>query len=910
MRHHAPRRVLTLALLPLLLALLPACGDDGGKRAAGTCEATSDCGGGVCFDATCYSTCTAQDDCQTEELCVRKTEASGAAVDLCVAASDFAGCADDAGCAEVVTGSCQGARCDTETGLCGLVAFEDGVACEGEQREAGVCAAGACVVEGGCDPNCEERTCGDDGCGSSCGACEEGLACVDGDCACAPDCDGRGCGDDGCGGVCGACEEGLACVDGDCACAPDCDDRLCGDDGCGGVCGVCEEGLACVDGDCVCAPDCDDRVCGDDGCGGVCGVCEGGVPCSAFGTCGVDCLACGFEAQCLSAGFEEGEALSWTLGGDAQLVEAEGLTVAPAGQHMLRLANTQSQTGSLEIVTCVPAGTTALHFAWRLYSEEFKEFCGSAYQDNFDAVLLVPEGQLTLASRTIDDLCPPTECEGCGAHFVGLYDSDVTLDQGDVWHTAWQIVNMPIEAAITGETQTVTLRFEVGDTGDSIYDTVVLIDDLRFYTGCQPDCSAGDCADDGCGGLCGVCEPDTTCDCACAPDCSGQTCGGDGCGGSCGACDEGLLCEGGQCVVACEDACAEPGARQCDASEGGYQICDDHDDDGCLEWGAPIPCEEAQVCSNGLCAETCTNECTALGARQCSGNAYRVCGEHDDDACLEWGAPVPCDAADVCVDGVCECQPDCSDQPAGGDDGCGGTCPDAWEPPAGPGPACPDLPPVLCDGLSGACDELIQFDPAQNEGYFDALYGGVPPEDARNWASRHVVHAVQYATALVACEAAGWSHGNGGPLGLGDMSMEDGSAPSGHPSGTFQDGQDMNTAYFQDGTEDNDFRDVCDRQGQQHCMTPPHALDAWRTALFIGALHDAPDLRVIGVDGQVGLVVTEKLAWLCENGWLSNGACETAKLAYEVEDTGAGWFLFHYHRMHLSFNIWSGEMDP
>jgi hypothetical protein len=714
MRHHSPPSVLTLALLPLLLSVLAACGDDGGKRTASACEATSECGDGVCFDATCYSTCTAQNDCQTEELCVRRTEASGDAVDLCVAASDFAGCTDDAACAELVTGPCAAAVCDLDSGLCAIELFEDGVACELAGGVAGVCATGLCVEEATCEPDCEGKTCGDDGCDGSCGGCEEGWGCEEGACVeeCDPTCmEGFVCIDQLCHEVgpdppCAPgyiavkgecveeclhlCGEGYTCdEDGECICTPDCEGKVCGGDGCEGSCGQCEEGLTCIDGACICVPDCNGKECGDDGCGGICGECLG--------------------------------------------------------------------------------------------------------------------------------------CEG-----------------------------------------------EVLDPGD---------------------CYEGQCPD------------------FCCPDCADKACGDDGCGGICGACSDGQICVDSQCATACEDACALPGSRQCAAAGQGYQVCDDHDDDGCLDWGEPVPCVEPDVCSEGQCVATCTDECVQ-DATRCAGNGVQTCGEHDGDACVEWGAPVPCDGSDTCVSGACLCQPDCSSQPTGGDDGCGGTCPGAWEPPAGPGPDCPDLPPVLCDGLDGACDELIQFDPLQDEGYFDALYGGAPPDDARNWASRHVVHAVQYAAAFVACKAAGWEAGNGGPLGLGDMSMEDGSAPSGHPASTFEGGVDMNTAYYQDGTEDNGFRDICDREGQQHCVAPPHLLDAWRTALFIGALHDATDLRVIGVDGQVGLVVDEKLAWLCANGWLDNGACEADKLAYEVEDTGAGWFLFHYHRMHVSFFTHSGGLDP
>jgi hypothetical protein len=95
-------------------------------------------------------------------------------------------------------------------------------------------------------PDCENRECGDDGWGGSCGQCDDGMPCVDGICMCQPDCEGLVCGDDGCSGSCGDCGAGLHCVDGACVCAPDCIERECGDDGCEGNCGICAEGQVCA----------------------------------------------------------------------------------------------------------------------------------------------------------------------------------------------------------------------------------------------------------------------------------------------------------------------------------------------------------------------------------------------------------------------------------------------------------------------------------------------------------------------------------------------------------------------------------------------------------------------------------------------------------------------------------------
>ena len=71
--------------------------------------------------------------------------------------------------------------------------------------------------------------------------------------------------------------------------------------------------------------------------------------------------------------------------------------------------------------------------------------------------------------------------------------------------------------------------------------------------------------------------------CPCEPDCEGKECGDDGCGGSCGACDEGLVCVDGTCTALSE--CTKDG--DCPAN----QICD-LSDASCRtptvwEWWAP-----------------------------------------------------------------------------------------------------------------------------------------------------------------------------------------------------------------------------------------------------------------------------------------------------------------------------------
>ena len=126
-----------------------------------------------------------------------------------------------------------------------------------------------------CKPSCDGLLCGDDGCGGSCGACENTCTgeaddpqlCVAGQCeeSCCPDCNGKSCGGDGCGGTCGA--NGGACAAGShCDSAGICQPLGCADADCalkGAVCdpgtGLCVECLS--DSHCPSAYSCVQRIC-------------------------------------------------------------------------------------------------------------------------------------------------------------------------------------------------------------------------------------------------------------------------------------------------------------------------------------------------------------------------------------------------------------------------------------------------------------------------------------------------------------------------------------------------------------------------------------------------------------------------------------------------------------------------
>jgi formylglycine-generating enzyme required for sulfatase activity len=229
------------------------------------------------------------------------------------------------------------------------------------------------------------------------------------------------------------------------------------------------------------------------------------------------------------------------------------------------------------------------------------------------------------------------------------------------------------------------------------------VTDLVTEEVCIPDCDGKDCGDDGCGGTCGECPANATCDeegqcpcdfvpcgescCAdgalcfedacCTVDCEGKDCGDDACGGSCGECADNAscgeagscgcdfeICGGGCCPdgdVCFEDACCTP---QCGDSTCG--------DDGC--GGQCGSCEEGYDCTDAdsvfSCVANCVTlcqdlECGTVGLEdECD---CGTCGDETictDDGCEE-GACVftnneiecddgnPCTDGDICAEGVC-----------------------------------------------------------------------------------------------------------------------------------------------------------------------------------------------------------------------------------------------------------------
>jgi hypothetical protein len=283
------------------------------------------------------------------------------------------------------------------------------------------------------------------------------------------------------------------------------------------------------------------------------------------------------------------------------------------------------------------------------------------------------------------------------------------------------------------------------------------------------------------------------------------------------------------------------------------------------------------------------------------------------DACIhECEADDACAAGNICSEFRCKAPP-CTEGSCGEGNVCIETIcvADLGNVPIGVQQSCADIPSFECEGTDAFCGAIVPFEPDRGDGWWDYNINGETQDDQyRSYARRDLMALVKYATAQTRCLTAEWPFGNGGPLGLGDMTEVDGAIPGtsigqpGHPAGTHVNGRDMDIAYYQAGTADNTLRPICGHtingREQYHCTETPSSLDVWRTALFIAKLHDSPQVRVIGVDGKVGPIIVQAIDKLCAAGLVQGNACEDLALAYEPEDQGRGWFMHHHHHLHVS----------
>ena len=175
---------------------------------------------------------------------------------------------------------------------------------------------------------------------------------------------------------------------------------------------------------------------------------------------------------------------------------------------------------------------------------------------------------------------------------------------------------------------------------------------------CRPKCLERKCGDDGCGGQCGECLSDQTCEFAvCAGGAGCEVSDTPGCGGcvceDCACKFDPLCCSDkwdATCVSICRfmcDGCGQGCMPQCQDMECGPDHCG----------GSCGKCQDGWQCVSGNCVES-----PKCGDRICD----------PDENCSTCSVDCVC-AFGTCKNGTCVCQPLCQDMECGPDH-CGGSC--------------------------------------------------------------------------------------------------------------------------------------------------------------------------------------------------------------------------------------------
>lgn len=206
--------------------------------------------------------------------------------------------------------------------------------------------------------------------------------------------------------------------------------------------------------------------------------------------------------------------------------------------------------------------------------------------------------------------------------------------------------------------------------------------------------------------------------------------------------------------------------------------------------------------------------------------------------------------------------------------------------------------------------------------YFDnglSAFGNPPTTfSSARYARRELIMAVRNAVNAVQTEFPGTA-----PLGIGEVSMPDGTTPSGHPNGTHYEGANVDIAYYIDPAYHTfagnlTYRQICcdaplsdwscvdtntASSNYGNCVAgseSTHIVDLPRTALFVAKLVASGRIRIIGFEAKVQAGLESAMDDLVTAGVLTASEAATAKSFVTTSLNHSSW-IWHFNHMHASF---------
>jgi hypothetical protein len=184
----------------------------------------------------------------------------------------------------------------------------------------------------------------------------------------------------------------------------------------------------------------------------------------------------------INGGFETGTMEGWTGfdGGDRVITRLGSLT--PAGGNYMAMISSMfghSTTDTMFQTFTINPTRSTLSITWNFLSEEFLEYIGQGYPDYFQVVLRDATGSETLLlSENVDALAREFGATREQAGSLQQVSPGVVFDDGDVYMTGWQTTLLNL-SEFAGKR--VTLTFKAGSSGDGMFDSAVLIDNISLH---------------------------------------------------------------------------------------------------------------------------------------------------------------------------------------------------------------------------------------------------------------------------------------------------------------------------------------------------------------------------------------------------------------------------------------------